>query len=99
MQKVKFHCVAGRSGYTCIDFMHGRAAMLLDDTGIVMTFDNMTSKNELLILTMFLPEDDKTDAKLINIGSILLWTSPCFKNEKIPPRRVMFPRRRRLFQQ
>ena len=80
MQQVKFHCVAGRSGYTCIDFMHGRAAMLLDDTGIVMTFDNMTSKNELLILTMFLPEDDKTDAKLRNIGSILLWTSPCFKN-------------------
>ena len=79
-QHVKFHCVTGRSGYTCIDFMHGRAAMLLDDTGIVMTFDNMTSKNELLILTMFLPEDDKTDAKLRNIGYILLWTSPCFKN-------------------
>ena len=55
--------------------MHGRAAMLLDDTGIVMTFDNMTSKNELLILTMFLPEDDKTDAKLRNFRYILLWTS------------------------
>ena len=31
-----------------------------------MTFHNMASKNELFILTMFLPEDDKTRDKLRN---------------------------------
>ena len=59
MQQVKFHCVAGAGE---VD----RAAKLLDKTGIVMISGNMTQKNELLILTMLLSEDDKTCAKLMN---------------------------------